>query len=51
MTALRRTARWAWPTDRQPATISLWTRFWLRLGLYAAIGIASWGHWWYAVRP
>lgn len=50
MTTLRRTARWAWPTGR-PAGLPLWTRFWLRLGLYAALGLYAWGHWWHAVRP
>lgn len=51
MTTLRRAARWAWPTDRRQPAVPLWTRFWLHLGVYAAIGIYLWGHWWYAVRP
>lgn len=51
MTTLRRAVRWAWPTDRRPAVTSLWACFWLRLGLYASLGLAAWGHWWHAVRP
>lgn len=51
MTTIRRAARWAWPTGPQPVRVSLWARFWLRLGLYASLGLATWGHWWYAVRP
>lgn len=52
MNALQRAAHWAWPTVQRPAAVmSLWTRFWLRAGMYAAAGIAVWGHWWQAVRP
>lgn len=51
VTTIRHAARWAWPTTRRPAGISLWARFWLRLGFYASLGLATWGHWWHAVRP
>jgi len=51
MTTLRRTIRWAWPTDQRPVGIPLCVRFWLSLGLYGSLGLATWAHWWCAVRP